>query len=317
VAIASDHQLGWDPTIERVLNNQQEIQYRYEVGPEKTKYQTVRLLSNFHANSIVGRATRVWVVVKLVADPEDSTGFTIDPSGREYALKDVWMDFSEPQEAILLKRIRHNLQRWCLDHPSAPDATCAAELPGQELVAPGTTEDEDEVTSIIAQDADGAPFALGENMNAPYMRYFPHIVEHGYVYLGRVRDDHEGYMTGDDFDQLDLRRIYNPRTRSPPFNLPQTARVSGSILEEPPVSAFVPKAASLDQLARRRRTVHYRAVYRDIGTPLDEVEDLKAAFNCLHDAAVGPSFTLAHDKPLLTVLHSHRTTLAVSCWVRA
>ncbi|KAF9020602.1 hypothetical protein BDZ89DRAFT_1072116 [Hymenopellis radicata] len=73
--------LGYDPTVVRVRDEDNKIQYQFTVGD--TKYQTVRCIDEASALDIVTRATRVWAVQELDADNQ--------PSGDVKVLKDVWL----------------------------------------------------------------------------------------------------------------------------------------------------------------------------------------------------------------------------------
>ncbi|KAF9010406.1 hypothetical protein BDZ89DRAFT_1078134 [Hymenopellis radicata] len=73
--------LGYDPTVVRVRDEDNGIQYQFTVGD--TKYQTVRCIDEASALDIVTRATRVWAVRELDADDQ--------PFGEVKVLKDVWL----------------------------------------------------------------------------------------------------------------------------------------------------------------------------------------------------------------------------------
>ena len=74
-AFASKLDLGWDDTTTPILDGER-ILYNIKVG-DRT-YRTLKILSNFAVHTIVGRATRVFLV-KDVA------------SQKEFVLKDVWL----------------------------------------------------------------------------------------------------------------------------------------------------------------------------------------------------------------------------------
>jgi hypothetical protein len=131
MAMATPEQLGWDDCIRRVLadgpkSKSQKMQYQIKVG-QGTWYQTVRQLADFRANDIVGRATRVWEVVKLVA-PRSTRSSQLELMVKDpettCVLKDFWMDClgDEEQEAITIKRVRHTLRMWMKAYPDAPPA---------------------------------------------------------------------------------------------------------------------------------------------------------------------------------------------------
>jgi hypothetical protein len=300
VAVANDAELGWDPTIQRVIDEKEDTQYRFMVGRRRTWYQSVGCLSNTRTNAIVGRATRVWKVIKLVStdsvdqedkpksnDPCSPDELVPEPSGTVYALKDVWMDSAEEQEAMLLKRIRWSLKHWLINHPQVQDAALTetvSQMVDDDFIQP------DDAPDLFA--SDGEPFMDGETRSAPYMKYFPQILDHGYVYLNDpgdedvIRDDHEHYMEAGAFKRLDIRKVYNPQTApllQEPVSVPRSA-TEYAMMSHPLLTA---SATPMAGLARKRGTAHYRAVYRHVGTPLHNVVDLRAVLEGIHDAAVG------------------------------
>jgi hypothetical protein len=297
VAIANDAERGWDPTVQRVVDEEGNTQYRFMVGRWGTWYQSIGCLSGTRTNAIVGRATCVWKVIKLVpadsVDQEDKPNsndpcspdeLVPEPSGTVYALKDVWMDSAEEQEAMTLKRIRWNLKKWLIAHPQAQDAALTETEPhlvGADYTQPEHTGD--------LFESDGESFMDGETLSAPYMRYFPQILEHGYVYLNAlgedaVRDDHEHYMEASAFKRLSIRKVYSPQTVTP---LHEPASVPSSAPEYTMNTSPFPFLTPMVGSTRKRTAVHYRAVYRHVGTPLHNVVDLRAVLDGIHDAAVG------------------------------
>ncbi|KAF5355586.1 hypothetical protein D9757_012819 [Collybiopsis confluens] len=93
IAFSSRTALGWDPTMEVICSSAAPRQYNITVNGQK--FSTVKNLADYSADSLVSRATRVWLVK--------------DEEGREYVLKDVWMDTDRLPEheicAILLKDV--------------------------------------------------------------------------------------------------------------------------------------------------------------------------------------------------------------------
>jgi hypothetical protein len=209
-----------------------------------------------------------------------------EPSGTVYALKDVWMDFAEEQEAMLLKRIRWNLKHWLVAHPQAQDTAFTEAEPtvDNDYTQPEHTAD------LFAPDE--KPFMEEEDLTASYMKYFPQILDHGYVYLNdpggenAIRDDHEHYMKAGAFKKLDIRKVYNPQM-APLLQEPASvlSRATEYTMMSP--SLLTTSATHTARLARKRRTAHYRAVYRHVGTPLHNVVDLRSVLESIHDAAVG------------------------------
>ncbi|KAJ7584773.1 hypothetical protein C8J56DRAFT_1088526, partial [Mycena floridula] len=84
---ASDEQLGYDHSVELVLDSNQKIQYNIALGNKF--YRTVDVLSDFKADNICGRATRVWSVLEL------RDGKTV---GDECVLKDFWLEQGSKSE---------------------------------------------------------------------------------------------------------------------------------------------------------------------------------------------------------------------------
>lgn len=89
--------LGFDPTIERVIEDR-EIQYNIHCG--KKWYRVLETLSDFKAARCLSRATRVWKVREL----KDKT---IDSSlvGDILVIKDVWIDENARSEKEILDDI--------------------------------------------------------------------------------------------------------------------------------------------------------------------------------------------------------------------
>ena len=87
------------PTITRVLGKDCQIQYEYSVG-NKTYVTTRKPLFDFCAESIDGRATRVWKVYDKGGDRDV-----------HFALKDIWI-FSDTQpEDKVLQELRSHVHK--------------------------------------------------------------------------------------------------------------------------------------------------------------------------------------------------------------
>ncbi|KAJ7164933.1 hypothetical protein C8R46DRAFT_900713 [Mycena filopes] len=100
-AFASPEELGFDTTVSQTKNKQGEVQYKICLRNET--YQTIRPLTDYRADAIRGRATRVWLV-----HPES------DPDVF-YVLKDVWVPEDSVTEGEQL-RLLHEL----LASPESP-----------------------------------------------------------------------------------------------------------------------------------------------------------------------------------------------------
>ncbi|KAJ3793702.1 hypothetical protein GGU11DRAFT_748665 [Lentinula aff. detonsa] len=96
LAFASSANMGWDPTITfDHTGNDDRRQYKIEVDGKY--YTTLRVLSDFAADSPLGRATRVWKV--------------INDEGNIHVLKDVWLDHGRMEEHKIREAILEDVQR--------------------------------------------------------------------------------------------------------------------------------------------------------------------------------------------------------------
>src|ERR1700677_3996654 len=96
LGFASKTTLGYDPTVQRILENNR-IQYQYEIigeNDEVKTYITTGVLSDFRAESVEGRATRVWMAYDR--DDSDKT---------EVILKDLWMFTNTTPESIIVRNL--------------------------------------------------------------------------------------------------------------------------------------------------------------------------------------------------------------------
>ncbi|KAF5386289.1 hypothetical protein D9757_008620 [Collybiopsis confluens] len=89
IAFASPAELGWDPSIQYLPESSPARQYMITVDGQK--FTTVKNLADYSADSLVSRATRVWLVK--------------DEEAKELVLKDVWIDADRLPE----HNIRENL----------------------------------------------------------------------------------------------------------------------------------------------------------------------------------------------------------------
>ena len=95
VAFANDHELGWDPSIGRMLVNgrvQYEITLNSPTGA--STYVTTDILADFGAKPMEGRGTRVF------------TGYRKgDPDKTPVVIKDTWRASDRKREDVILKEI--------------------------------------------------------------------------------------------------------------------------------------------------------------------------------------------------------------------
>jgi len=96
VAFADDHQLGWDPSIGRILVNDR-VQYEITLNsPDglSTTYVTTNIIADFGAEPMEGRGTRVFEGYRKG-----------DPDKTPVVIKDTWRAFDRKREDVILKEI--------------------------------------------------------------------------------------------------------------------------------------------------------------------------------------------------------------------
>jgi len=96
--------LGWDPTMHLKYNDRDaKFYYQITVTPDdnsvKRTYRSVRILSEFSADAIRGRATRVFEAYEIGDNGKRIRG------AKNVAIKDFWLDSSRESEAVVLKKI--------------------------------------------------------------------------------------------------------------------------------------------------------------------------------------------------------------------
>ncbi|KAJ6488470.1 hypothetical protein C8R47DRAFT_1215715 [Mycena vitilis] len=91
---ALDH-LGFDPSIRRLYHDNQ-ITYEVEMGNDIFVLQ--RVLCDYKVDELIGRATRVWQVVKR------------DLPTEQYVIKDVWLEDGARSEGEIMSEIEQALQ---------------------------------------------------------------------------------------------------------------------------------------------------------------------------------------------------------------
>jgi hypothetical protein len=105
--------LGYDTSIQRVeIEGKEQFQVTFEGldvqgQPIVEEYLTERWLSNISAGRIVGRATRVWEVVKI--DPN-----TRQPTDDRKVLKDSWVECNRVREGARYRAIN----KWFRENPA-------------------------------------------------------------------------------------------------------------------------------------------------------------------------------------------------------
>lgn len=100
VIFAKPHELGYDPTMMKIRDDDGDIQYeimvRSESG-EEHRYRTVEVLSAPGEAYLIGRGTQVWKAMRVEDGQE---------TGESIALKDAWVDDHREREGIIESRIR-------------------------------------------------------------------------------------------------------------------------------------------------------------------------------------------------------------------
>ena len=95
--------LGWDPTMQLKYDKQlSAFCYEMTVTPVDNavrKYRSVKILSEFSADAIRGRATRVFKAYEINEHGERVEG------SKKVAIKDYWLDTSREAEPIILKKV--------------------------------------------------------------------------------------------------------------------------------------------------------------------------------------------------------------------
>ncbi|KAF5364010.1 hypothetical protein D9756_001069 [Leucocoprinus leucothites] len=108
---ATKAEMGFDPTVHRVeIANE----YRYVYEVQKRFFLTKAPIFDPRVLCISGRKTRVWMVVEVASISKDALRKPLD-NGKEYALKDVWLDEGSLTEGKILSHIFARL-----DHVSVP-----------------------------------------------------------------------------------------------------------------------------------------------------------------------------------------------------
>ena len=110
LAFANDVELGWDPTIQRVLVGK-EIQYDITFKSPPSVYRTVKILVDFGADALTGRSTRVFKAY----DTKKSS-----PTEDDYVvIKDAWRDHDRLREDKILARVVAAITESNPDNPNA------------------------------------------------------------------------------------------------------------------------------------------------------------------------------------------------------
>ena len=96
VAFAADHELGWDPSIQRMKVVDGHVQYEIALDSANgsSVYVTTCIIAEFGAKAMIGRATRVF------------KGYCKgDPDKTPVAIKDTWRSWDREREDVILGQI--------------------------------------------------------------------------------------------------------------------------------------------------------------------------------------------------------------------
>ncbi|KAI5993486.1 hypothetical protein EDD15DRAFT_896360 [Pisolithus albus] len=101
LAFANEHQLGWDPTVQRVCvegKPQYNITVRTDEGKEMV-YQTTKVISDFSAHAMQGRGTRVFQARLTLQNGQPVH------NAQPFVLKDSWRELGWAREDEILVQI--------------------------------------------------------------------------------------------------------------------------------------------------------------------------------------------------------------------
>ena len=112
VAFAADHELGWDPSIQRMQVVDGHVQYEIALDSANgsSVYVTTCIIAEFGAKAMIGRATRVFKGY-LKGDPDKTP----------VAIKDTWRSWDREREDVILKEIFTDMVN-VMDEAAAKDA---------------------------------------------------------------------------------------------------------------------------------------------------------------------------------------------------
>lgn len=108
LAFAEDHELGWDPTIQRVLV---EGKAQYDISLQSLHgsvsiYRTTSIISDFGAEALRGRGTRVFEAYLRI----NSNGDPVD-SNKRIVIKDSWRECDRKREDEIRAEIFSDLEK--------------------------------------------------------------------------------------------------------------------------------------------------------------------------------------------------------------
>ncbi|KAF8557267.1 hypothetical protein OG21DRAFT_1520545 [Imleria badia] len=113
LAFANDVELGWDPTIRRVVVDneiQYDITFDGKDGPPSV-YRTVKILADFGADALKGRGTRVFKAYDIQRSPPTEGDYVV--------IKDSWRDHDRLREDQIIEKVFEDIAKCNPDDPGA------------------------------------------------------------------------------------------------------------------------------------------------------------------------------------------------------
>ncbi|KAI5993502.1 hypothetical protein EDD15DRAFT_2529998 [Pisolithus albus] len=154
VAFANEHQLGWDPTVQRVCvegKPQYNITVCTDEGKE-TVYQTTKMISDFSADAMQGRGTRVFQVRLTLQNGQPVH------NAEPLVLKDSWREVDRAREDQILGQIFDGLgKKYDTKKVSEARKYFLTVLAAGDVIMDGK---KDKTTSLL-RDADELPPDFG------------------------------------------------------------------------------------------------------------------------------------------------------------
>lgn len=127
--------MGWDPTIKPLITSPLSEKRLYYIRLGNEHYTTLKLLSDYSADSPIGRATRVWLV-------------RAESDQKEYVLKDVWIDND--------RELEHQIREALLDDIDKAFGQAARDEVARHMLTPVAHEKvciasgvEDDTTTVM------------------------------------------------------------------------------------------------------------------------------------------------------------------------
>ncbi|TRM62354.1 hypothetical protein BD626DRAFT_570068 [Schizophyllum amplum] len=114
ISYAQLSQLGFDPTVRRVVDKEGLLQYQFDFcNAQKavtTTYETQRILVDSEENALQYRATRVFAVRRVLVNAELAKDRILDDEVQ--VLRDCWPGSEDEDESAIQKRLLDGLDAW-------------------------------------------------------------------------------------------------------------------------------------------------------------------------------------------------------------